>query len=104
MKPIVGVMPLWDDEKDSIWMLPGSEISMQSQVNPNISPIRREQQNAKFNASFIMSSSHNSIARNNVSASHISLFFWFGFGNSCIYTWVFTYEFPFYSLVESTSQ
>ena len=22
-KPIVGVMPLWDDEKDSIWMLPG---------------------------------------------------------------------------------
>ena len=23
MKPIVGVMPLWDDEKESIWMLPG---------------------------------------------------------------------------------
>ncbi len=23
MKPIVGVMPLWDDEKDSVWMLPG---------------------------------------------------------------------------------
>ncbi len=23
MKHIVGVMPLWDDEKDSIWMLPG---------------------------------------------------------------------------------
>lgn len=23
MKPIVGVIPLWDDEKDSIWMLPG---------------------------------------------------------------------------------
>lgn len=23
MKPIVGVMPLWDNEKDSIWMLPG---------------------------------------------------------------------------------
>ncbi len=23
MKPIVGVMPLWDDEKDSLWMLPG---------------------------------------------------------------------------------
>ena len=22
-KPIAGVMPLWDDEKDSIWMLPG---------------------------------------------------------------------------------
>ena len=22
-KPVVGVMPLWDDEKDSIWMLPG---------------------------------------------------------------------------------
>ncbi len=23
MKPIVGVLPLWDEEKDSIWMLPG---------------------------------------------------------------------------------
>ena len=23
MKPIVGVMPLWDKEKDSLWMLPG---------------------------------------------------------------------------------
>jgi len=23
MKPIVGVMPLWDEEKSSIWMLPG---------------------------------------------------------------------------------
>ena len=23
MKPVVGVMPLWDDDKDSIWMLPG---------------------------------------------------------------------------------
>ncbi len=23
MKPIVGVTPLWDEEKDSIWMLPG---------------------------------------------------------------------------------
>lgn len=23
MKPLIGVMPLWDDDKDSIWMLPG---------------------------------------------------------------------------------
>lgn len=23
MKPVIGVMPLWDDKKDSIWMLPG---------------------------------------------------------------------------------
>ena len=23
MKPIIGVMPLWDEEKDSLWMLPG---------------------------------------------------------------------------------
>ena len=23
MKPIIGVMPLWDDKKDSIWMLSG---------------------------------------------------------------------------------
>ena len=22
-KPIIGVMPLWDDEKNSLWMLPG---------------------------------------------------------------------------------
>lgn len=22
-KPAIGVMPLWDDEKNSIWMLPG---------------------------------------------------------------------------------
>ena len=21
--PIIGVMPLWDDEKNSMWMLPG---------------------------------------------------------------------------------
>ena len=23
MKPVIGVMPLWDEERDSIWMLPG---------------------------------------------------------------------------------
>ena len=23
MKKVIGVMPLWDDEKNSIWMLPG---------------------------------------------------------------------------------
>ena len=23
MKPVIGVMPLWDEEKDSMWMLPG---------------------------------------------------------------------------------
>lgn len=23
MKPIIGVMPLWDDDKESVWMLPG---------------------------------------------------------------------------------
>ena len=23
MKPVIGVMPLWDDRKDSLWMLPG---------------------------------------------------------------------------------
>lgn len=23
MKPLIGVMPLWDEEKDSLWMLPG---------------------------------------------------------------------------------
>ena len=23
MRPVIGVMPLWDDKKDSVWMLPG---------------------------------------------------------------------------------
>ena len=23
MKPVIGVMPLFDEEKDSIWMVPG---------------------------------------------------------------------------------
>ena len=23
MKPVIGVMPLWDEKKESIWMLPG---------------------------------------------------------------------------------
>ena len=23
MRPVVGVMPLWDEEKESLWMLPG---------------------------------------------------------------------------------
>ena len=23
MKKVVGIMPLWDDEKESLWMLPG---------------------------------------------------------------------------------
>lgn len=23
LKPIVGVIPLWEDDKDSMWMLPG---------------------------------------------------------------------------------
>ncbi|MGN0609518.1 MAG: gamma-glutamyl-gamma-aminobutyrate hydrolase family protein [Oscillospiraceae bacterium] len=23
MRPVIGVMPLWDDEKESVWMLPG---------------------------------------------------------------------------------
>lgn len=22
-RPVIGVIPLWDEEKDSIWMLPG---------------------------------------------------------------------------------
>ena len=23
MKPVIGVIPLWNDKKDSLWMLPG---------------------------------------------------------------------------------
>lgn len=23
LKPLIGVMPLWDDDKESVWMLPG---------------------------------------------------------------------------------
>ena len=23
MKPVIGLIPLWDDERESLWMLPG---------------------------------------------------------------------------------
>lgn len=39
MKPIIGVMPLWDDEKQSIWMLPGyMDGIQQAGGNPIIFP------------------------------------------------------------------
>ena len=43
MKPIIGVMPLWDDDKNSIWMLPGylDGISMAGGI-PLILPLLTE--------------------------------------------------------------
>ena len=49
-----------------------SEISIQSQVRPSISPIRREQENARFNANDKLSSSQTSNALNKVSAVQMS--------------------------------
>ena len=45
MKRIVGVMPLWDEEKDSIWMLPGyMEGVLQAQGIPIIFPFTEDEQ------------------------------------------------------------
>ena len=45
MKRIVGVMPLWDDEKDSIWMLPGyMEGVLQAGGIPVIFPFTEDEQ------------------------------------------------------------
>ena len=45
MRRIVGVMPLWDDEKDSIWMLPGyMEGALQARGIPVIFPFTEDEQ------------------------------------------------------------
>jgi len=45
MRRIVGVMPLWDDEKDSIWMLPGyMEGVLQARGIPVIFPFTEDEQ------------------------------------------------------------
>lgn len=45
MKPIVGIMPLWDDEKDSIWMLPGyMEGISQAGATPIIFPFSNDEE------------------------------------------------------------
>ena len=49
-----------------------SETSMQSQVSPSSSPIRREQEKARLIASDSISSSHTSRACSSVSRVHIS--------------------------------
>lgn len=44
MKPIVGVMPLWDDKKNSIWMLPGYMDGLsQAGLLPIILPFSRDE-------------------------------------------------------------
>jgi putative glutamine amidotransferase len=45
MKPVIGVMPLWDEKKDSIWMLPGymAGISQAGGI-PVIFPFSAEEQ------------------------------------------------------------
>ena len=47
-KPIVGVMPLWDDKKDSIWMLPGYMDGLsQAGAIPMILPFSEDAQDLK---------------------------------------------------------
>ena len=44
-KPIIGVMPLWDDEKDSIWMLPGYFDGInQARAIPIMLPLSEDEQ------------------------------------------------------------
>ncbi len=48
MKPIVGIMPLWDDEKDSIWMLPGYPDGIsEAGVLPMIFPFTDDEEDLK---------------------------------------------------------
>ena len=45
MKPIVGVIPLWDDEKESIWMLPGYMNALENNdATPIILPLSTEKE------------------------------------------------------------
>ena len=48
MKPIIGLIPLWDDEKESIWMLPGylEGIEMAGGI-PLIFPLTTDKENIK---------------------------------------------------------
>ena len=47
-KPIVGIMPLWDDEKESVWMLPGyMDGLIQAGAIPMIFPFTDEKQDLK---------------------------------------------------------
>lgn len=44
-KPVVGILPLWDDEKESIWMLPGyMDGLMQAGAIPMILPFTEDKQ------------------------------------------------------------
>ena len=63
-----------------------SEISMQSQVRPSISPIRSEQAKDKLMANARISSSHTSRACIRVSAVHISRFWCSSFGSVALRT------------------
>lgn len=48
MKPIIGVMPLWDDDKQSIWMLPGyMDGIQQAGGSPIIFPFSTEEAELK---------------------------------------------------------
>ena len=62
-KPIVGVMPLWDDEKDSIWMLPGYQDGIsQAGAIPVIFPFSEDEaelrQLADFCDGFLFTGGH----------------------------------------------
>ena len=45
MKPIIGVIPLFDEEKDSIWMVPGYMEGIRAAGGlPIILPLKAEEQ------------------------------------------------------------
>ena len=47
-KPVIGVFPLWDDEKDSIWMLPGYLRALQNAgAIPVVLPLEAEGEDAR---------------------------------------------------------
>ncbi len=48
MNPLIGIMPLWDEKKDSIWMLPGyMDGILQAKGTPIIFPFSDDQEELK---------------------------------------------------------
>ncbi|MFI3306210.1 MAG: gamma-glutamyl-gamma-aminobutyrate hydrolase family protein [Rikenellaceae bacterium] len=63
MKPIIGIVPLWDDERESIWMLPGyMDLIRESGGIPVILPLRSDRddllQVCKMCVGFVLTGGH----------------------------------------------
>ncbi len=52
MNKVIGVMPLWDDEKNSIWMLPGRKFLWAVQWHPEFS-FRNDENSQRIFSAFI---------------------------------------------------